>query len=338
MTSTPIYLPALGEGVREVRVLAWLKQSGEAINRDEPVAEVETDKAAFLLESPATGVVDAWQVQPGESYPVGTLMTTILAPGSLSAQGGPLREAAQAPPRRRFSPRVLAWCRSHGIDPTEMPSIPASHPEGRLSVEDLQRWVAEGRSVGPEPLLRGDSSRLPTATLEVHIDWDALRAAAARNDAGTAELFAWCVARAMTRHPKFRSTRSPRLGIAVALRADGLAVGAVDEVPLGHATEFRVAFRRAVSAARTKQGSPLGCSVVLSDMSSFGVRSATPVVVPPAVATCFLGEPFDVPTPGESGIVWRREAKLVMAFDHRIVNGVGAACFLKDVRRHVGAL
>jgi pyruvate/2-oxoglutarate dehydrogenase complex dihydrolipoamide acyltransferase (E2) component len=348
MPGIPIFLPALGEGIREVRVLARLKQSGEPIDRDEPVAEVETDKAAYVIESPASGVLDTWCVQPGETYPVGTLMTTILDPveqsglklappaeahHSITNPRGDLKLAEHPEThRQRLSPRVRAWCRNQGIDTDNLPDIPCEHPDGRLAISDIERWIELEKVQNPR-------TNVPTATIEVHVSWDALKSAADRREATTSELLAWCVARAMARRVKFRSTLvGPRLGVAVALLADGLAVAAVDEVPLDDGVEFGRAFHRAISAARTKPSSPSGCSLVLSDMSSFGVRSSTPIVVPPAVATCFLGEPFDVCGPGEGGIVWRREAKLILAFDHRIMNGVGAARFLRDVRLNIDAL
>jgi 2-oxoisovalerate dehydrogenase E1 component len=357
MPGIPIFLPALGEGIREVRVLARLKQSGEPIDRDEPVAEVETDKAAFVIESPASGVVDTWCVQPGETYPVGTLMTTILDSGERSGLILEPRAEAHEPAtkqphdlkaaehpethRQRLSPRVRVWCRNRGIDTDNLPDIPCEHPDGRLAISDIERWIKLENGQNPQ-------AGPPTATIEVHVSWDALKSAADRRDATTAELLAWCVARAMALHGKFRSTLvgnnaveeadRPRLGVAVALLADGLAVAAVDEVPLDDAVEFGRAFHRAISAARTERGSSLGCSLVLSDMSSFGVRTGTPIVVPPAVATCFLGEPFDVCSPGEGGICWRREAKLVLAFDHRVMNGAGAARFLRDVRLNIETL
>jgi pyruvate/2-oxoglutarate dehydrogenase complex dihydrolipoamide acyltransferase (E2) component len=70
-------------------------------------------------------------------------------------------------------------------------------------------------------------------------------------------------------------------------------------------------------------------------MSSFGVRSATPIVVPPSLATLFIGEPFQVPVPSPHGIAWSQETKLVLAFNHNRFNGAGAARFLRDIHRNI---
>ena len=52
-----IVVPTLGESVTEATVARWLKQPGEAVARDEPLIELETDKVAVEVPAPATGVL-----------------------------------------------------------------------------------------------------------------------------------------------------------------------------------------------------------------------------------------------------------------------------------------
>ena len=70
-------------------------------------------------------------------------------------------------------------------------------------------------------------------------------------------------------------------------------------------------------------------------MGAYNVRSAIPVVVPPSIATLFIGAPHRLPDPkgGADGSV--EVASLVLTFDHRWINGVGAASFLSDVRKGI---
>ncbi len=58
-------------------------------------------------------------------------------------------------------------------------------------------------------------------------------------------------------------------------------------------------------------------------------------MVPPAVATLAVGAVFDKPVPTADGFEFRKTAILTMTFDHRVINGVGAANFLNDVRHRV---
>ncbi|KQO66336.1 hypothetical protein ASF22_20575 [Methylobacterium sp. Leaf87] len=72
--------------------------------------------------------------------------------------------------------------------------------------------------------------------------------------------------------------------------------------------------------------------MIISDMSTFGVISATPAVVLPSVATLFIGAPEWVPDRGDKDeIVWKRSCRLVLGFDHALINGATAAHFLADI-------
>ena len=76
-------------------------------------------------------------------------------------------------------------------------------------------------------------------------------------------------------------------------------------------------------------------SLSISSMGAYNVRSAIPVVVPPSVATLFIGAPFTLPDPKSKDGATMEVVSLVLTFDHRWVNGVGAAAFLSDVRKGI---
>ena len=52
-----LQVPAVGESITEVLIAAWLKAPGERVARDEPLVELETDKATVELPAPADGTV-----------------------------------------------------------------------------------------------------------------------------------------------------------------------------------------------------------------------------------------------------------------------------------------
>lgn len=71
-------------------------------------------------------------------------------------------------------------------------------------------------------------------------------------------------------------------------------------------------------------------------MQAFGLRDAVPVVVPPGIATLFLGEVYNgLCNDVVDEIKLRRLVNLSLTFDHRLINGVGAADFLNRVRANV---
>jgi len=63
-------IPDLGE-VQEVTFLRWLKGEGEAVEVGEAVAEVEADKAVFVIEAPAAGILQGLCAQEGQRLPPG---------------------------------------------------------------------------------------------------------------------------------------------------------------------------------------------------------------------------------------------------------------------------
>lgn len=91
-------LPDLGEGVTEAEIGSWLVSVGQTIAEDDPMVEVETDKATVDLPSPVDGVVAEIHAGSGERVPVGTLLITIATedddPGQAGSDGG---AAAPAP-------------------------------------------------------------------------------------------------------------------------------------------------------------------------------------------------------------------------------------------------
>jgi pyruvate/2-oxoglutarate dehydrogenase complex dihydrolipoamide acyltransferase (E2) component len=73
---TDIKIPAMGESVTEGTLIKWHKQDGEFINADEPIAELETDKANTDVPAPASGVVKR-TVKEGTVVKVGQAIGTI---------------------------------------------------------------------------------------------------------------------------------------------------------------------------------------------------------------------------------------------------------------------
>ncbi|MBW2286979.1 MAG: lipoyl domain-containing protein [Deltaproteobacteria bacterium] len=72
-----IRVPQWGMGIKECRVVSWLKAEGDPIRKGEPIAELETAKATQELESPASGRLESIVVAEGEMVPVRTLLGTI---------------------------------------------------------------------------------------------------------------------------------------------------------------------------------------------------------------------------------------------------------------------
>ena len=79
---TDVKVPALGESITEATLGSWLKQPGDAVAADEPIASLETDKVAVEVNAPAAGTLAEQLVKEGETVAVGAVIARI-------GEGGP---------------------------------------------------------------------------------------------------------------------------------------------------------------------------------------------------------------------------------------------------------
>ncbi|WP_068004350.1 2-oxoglutarate dehydrogenase complex dihydrolipoyllysine-residue succinyltransferase [Pseudovibrio axinellae] len=89
--ATEIRVPTLGESVTEATIAQWFKKPGDAVNADEPLVELETDKVTVEVPAPVSGKLDSIDVKEGETVEVGTLL------GSIAAGAAAVPAAAAAP-------------------------------------------------------------------------------------------------------------------------------------------------------------------------------------------------------------------------------------------------
>ena len=82
-------LPDLGEGLTEGEVARWLVTEGQEIAEDDPLVEIQTDKATVEIPSPAAGVVSRILVAEGEVVPVGTVLVAIGGDGESTKEAVP---------------------------------------------------------------------------------------------------------------------------------------------------------------------------------------------------------------------------------------------------------
>src|SRR5687767_14721413 len=97
--ATPVLMPQMGESIAEGTIVRWIKKVGDAVDRDEPLFEISTDKVDAEIPSPAAGVLTEIKVREGETVPVNSVVATIGQAGSRNAAPeGPAAAPAQPPP------------------------------------------------------------------------------------------------------------------------------------------------------------------------------------------------------------------------------------------------
>ena len=75
--SIEIKVPAMGESVTEATVARWFKKEGDAVTRDEPLLELETDKVTVEVPAPADGAIESISVKAGDTVQVGSVLGAI---------------------------------------------------------------------------------------------------------------------------------------------------------------------------------------------------------------------------------------------------------------------
>jgi pyruvate dehydrogenase E2 component (dihydrolipoamide acetyltransferase) len=93
--ATPVVMPQMGESIAEGTIVRWIKKVGDAVDRDEPLFEISTDKVDAEIPSPAAGVLMEIKVSEGETVAVNSVVATI----------GDGKEAAAAPAAPAIAPR-----------------------------------------------------------------------------------------------------------------------------------------------------------------------------------------------------------------------------------------
>jgi 2-oxoglutarate dehydrogenase E2 component (dihydrolipoamide succinyltransferase) len=145
-----IVVPQLGESVTEGTVATWLVQVGAAVTADQPLVELETDKATLEIVAPKAGVLSEILVAEGEDVLVGAVLGRI-EEGAAPARE-PDREAkapaaevdrseAAQPSASTATPLPAAAAETSALDPT---TIGRSGAEGRVTLPDLMAWAGEG--------------------------------------------------------------------------------------------------------------------------------------------------------------------------------------------------
>ncbi|MDR9390622.1 MAG: 2-oxoglutarate dehydrogenase complex dihydrolipoyllysine-residue succinyltransferase [Trueperaceae bacterium] len=154
---TDVKVPSVGESITEVFLGAWLKQPGDAVAKDEPLVEVETDKATLEVPAPEAGVLSEILAEEGATAEVGQVIARVdeTATGDAApVQDAPAEDApadaapASAPtpeppapatgPAGAVMPAAQRLLDAHGLDAAQ---VPASGPGGRLLKEDVQRHL-----------------------------------------------------------------------------------------------------------------------------------------------------------------------------------------------------
>ncbi len=381
-----LFIPHIGEGLQEARIVALLKQPGEYVRKDEIIYQIETDKAVMDIESPVEGTLVTWTVAVDDVVAIGGEVGRVSGDASAVVAAAPSTAAPSSAPvaaapaaslpgsgtrRQDLPPRTRAYAKEKGLTDADLAALPTTGSS--LLEKDVDAYLAgtttpaapqtgDGFTDSAMPgkqkilasrLVRGSQLVVP-GMMSIVVDWSEIEALRDEQKAAGGDFqpsaftyFAFAVAKAAAAHPIMRSAMVGdstirtyshlQLGIAVSLPGDELVVAVVKDSDSLSWKTFAAEARAAINLARGgKDQANERVTLSITNMAGHGIREAMAVVVPPGVATIFLGEAYwgisnkDAKVPG-----FMRCANVGITIDHRLVNGVGGAEFLNAIRANV---
>jgi pyruvate dehydrogenase E2 component (dihydrolipoamide acetyltransferase) len=365
---TEVIMPALGMAQETGKLVRWFKREGEAVTKGEPLMEVETDKAAVEVESPATGTLAAITATEGEDITVGLAVAMILAPGESlpaaqpksaapsppkpaspapetvqpgSAQS-PVQSVPAAPGRTSASPKARRLAEERGVD---LSKVAGSGPGGAILEEDVlqasEQPAAEAK--GESALWRAMAANVTRSWKEAphffvirEADAGALAEERRRSPDGVTytDLLLRRVALALVKHPRMNGgAQEVNIGLAVAV-PDGLmmpVIHGVDRLPVQEIASNRKEVLDRVRSGHLRSSDVSGGTFTVSNLGMYDVDVFTAILTEGQAGILAVGRIDDRVVARDGAAVVRPTMLMSLSCDHRRVDGARAAEFMQTL-------
>ena len=350
-------LPDLGEGLQEAELVAWHVAEGDHVVADQPLVSVETEKAVVEIPSPHAGRIAHLLANPGDRVKVGAAIAafeegaavdtgTVVGDLSVKPMVRPqTRPVAPNQAQGRAAPGVRALARERGVD---LARVVGSGPGGAIMRADVEH-AATAKDEGAGEPIKGMRRAMALNMARAHAEvvpatlWD------------QADVEPWwspladvtirlvrAIGVACTKIPAVNvrydgksmiRRLSPQIDLGIAVDTEeGLIVPVLRDIGNRSTAELRSDLNALKEASRTRTVTLADLrdpTITLSNFGTMAGRHAALVVLPPQVAVVGAGRIAAEAVPSNSGVVFRHQLPLSLTFDHRVVTGGEAACFLK---------
>ncbi len=365
-------LPSLGADMDQGKLLEWKIKPGDAVQRGQVVAVVDTSKAAVDVEIWQDGVVQELRVQPGETVPVGTVLATLLGAGervaAVSAEPAPAVAAVPvtgtAPAvltRPPVSPSARKRAQELGVD---VGTLHGTGAQGAVTLADVEAAAASGVAADT-PAQRQQAMRraiaaamsrskreIPHYYLSESIPMARALAWLQQRNAELpiterilpAVLQLKAVALAIKRVPQlngfyrqeqFEASAAVHTGVAIALRGGGLVAPALHDVqakPLATLMRELADLVQRARAGSLRSSEMSDPTITVTNLGDQGVEAVFGVIYPPQVALVGLGTIAPRPWVVDGALQAVPLLTASLAADHRVTDGHQGALFLAELR------
>jgi pyruvate/2-oxoglutarate dehydrogenase complex dihydrolipoamide acyltransferase (E2) component len=372
MPHVPIIMPQLGESISEASVVRFVVQPGDQVSADQEVIEVETHKAVMGVTTPCAGTLASFKVEIGSTYAVGAVLGFVEASVEEAAKLGfsdqtpaaaspemaprtgqsvePVQPAAGAPlsfgsSGPFISPRVRARMDALGWRPEELLAISGSGLAGRVTANDLERYLQELensptkrasglRQAVAEAMRRSWSRPLVTIGLGLALGPILEHRRHLTPIPGPALYVAKALALGLAENPQLAARMvgenlvlpsSIDIGIAVEVE-DGVVVPVLRQLDKTPLETLGAKYQELLAAARSRRLSEdlqTGSIASVTNYGPLGVTWGTPIPQPHETLIVGLGRGEQRPYWDEAkgAFLPRMMAELTISFDHRVIDG-----------------
>jgi 2-oxoisovalerate dehydrogenase E2 component (dihydrolipoyl transacylase) len=356
-------LPDLGEGVVEAQIVRWLVKVGDQVEQDQPVCEVQTDKAIVEIPAPQAGRMIEIYWNEGDWIPVRSDLFA-LAKTEPSSQ-----TIMQKKKKVLAAPSVRRLARQWGI---ELEKVVGSGPNGRILEQDIRKYAKSEQSSDKmieqvESLsairqviakrLSFSVTHKPHVTHFDEIDAEGLvewrNKCLRERDPSLPRLtylpiLLKILSHTLLQHPRFnahfdeetkslQTFTSVSIGIAVDT-PQGLLVPVAKHVEQKTIKQLAIEVNQLIQQAREGKLTPQqmkGGTFTISNTGGLGGEWATPIIHPPEVAI-IVTHPIKrkpiVTADGQIVPAWRMNVSL--SFDHRVLDGSDAIRFTQTLAKY----
>ncbi len=371
--ATVIFMPRFTDTMHQGKILEWLKREGDPVQEGTPLFLVETDKAAVEVCASASGILLKILVAEGKLADVEEKVAVIGEPGEdiIHLLREPEKQKVEQEKtqavrpalvqRVKASPAAKRLARERGIDLTQ---ATGSGEGGLITEKDIEnfgkgeqkkpagispygeeeRWPLEGVRKTMAKRMAQSNQEMARVSTVAETDVTDLQGLSKEKAITITSFIVRAVVEALKDFPIINSSLEDEvivvkkyynIGVSVA-SPRGLVVPVLHNAEHMGLQQISERLSRLAQKAREKWLSLeeiSGGTFTVTNSGVFGSLFFTPMINPPESAILGLGKILKQPVVREDQIVIRSMMYLSLSYDHRIIDGEGAVCFLQKVKK-----
>ena len=357
-------LPDLGEGTVESEIVVWRAGVGDAVEADQPLVDMMTDKATIEITAPVGGTLVSIAGEPGDIIAVGAELAVFATEKGTELNSVP-GESAPAPNRPQTSPAIRRMAREQGID---LDRVRGTGPNGRITRADIDTCIdqagakAETDAAGAHEIklvglrrkiaeqMTLSASRIPHFSYVEEVDVTELERLRQESQPELTYLpfFMQALVKVVKEFPQCNAhfdderqviTQFDPVHIGIAVQTgDGLMVPVIRHVETLDlwqcAHELRQVAERARNG-RARREELSGSTITITSLGALGGIVSTPIINYPEVAIIGINRTQKRPVFENNGVTTRLMMNVSSSFDHRVVDGHDAACAIQALKSYL---